>query len=135
MPNAPAPVRPTRSAIARAALLAAAWVPALTALVWFLPKFRPIFSRLDEKGELPVLTHYIMAASELIRSPWGLPAIVALAILILTDICVERGLRRSTVGHSLYRFWFGLMIACAPILFVLSLVAILLPGFKMSASA
>ena len=49
-------------------------------VIFFVPKFEPIFEKLKEKGELPALTTYLMAFSHFLQSRVGLIAI-ALAIV------------------------------------------------------
>ncbi len=40
-------------------------------VIFFVPKFEPIFAKLKEKGELPTLTMYLMDFSNFLRSPPG----------------------------------------------------------------
>jgi len=40
-------------------------------VIFFVPKFEPMFVRLKEKDELPVLTLYLMKFSHFLQSPWG----------------------------------------------------------------
>lgn len=47
-------------------------------VIFFVPKFKPIFSKLEEKGELPDLTSFLMWFSNFIRSGPGVMTILAL---------------------------------------------------------
>jgi type II secretory pathway component PulF len=82
------PVRRKWLTISRTAVLGIVWAPILGALVWFVPKFKPIFVKLHEKSELPFVTELVMTISDAIRSPFGLPALAALVVLLLADIGV-----------------------------------------------
>jgi general secretion pathway protein F/type IV pilus assembly protein PilC len=48
-------------------------------VIFFVPKFEPIFKKLEEKGELPALTRGLMGTSHFLQGPGGL-AVVVLAI-------------------------------------------------------
>src|SRR5215471_16308635 len=55
----------------------------LNVLVIFLvPRFEPIFQRLDEQGDLPTLTLFIMAASHSILSVRGLAILIGVIVTI-----------------------------------------------------
>jgi general secretion pathway protein F/type IV pilus assembly protein PilC len=41
-------------------------------VIFFVPKFKPVFSKLEEKGELPTLTTYLMGFSAFLRAPTGI---------------------------------------------------------------
>jgi general secretion pathway protein F/type IV pilus assembly protein PilC len=59
-------------ALAYPVFLAIAGFSVLTILViFFVPKFAPIFAKLKEKGELPALTTYLMGFSDFTRSTPG----------------------------------------------------------------
>lgn len=45
-------------------------------VIFFVPKFKPIFAKLEEQGELPVLTTYLMGFSGFLRSPMGAVAVI-----------------------------------------------------------
>ncbi len=51
-------------------------------VVFFIPKFEPIFEKLKEKGELPSLTMYLMSFSDFTRSPpgWILAFLIGLTL-------------------------------------------------------
>jgi general secretion pathway protein F/type IV pilus assembly protein PilC len=48
-------------------------------VIFFVPKFEPIFKKLEEKGELPALTKGLMGTSHFLQGPGGL-AVLALAV-------------------------------------------------------
>jgi general secretion pathway protein F/type IV pilus assembly protein PilC len=47
-------------------------------IIFFVPKFAKIFEKLKEKGELPVLTTYLMSFSEFLQSYWWLVGLLAI---------------------------------------------------------
>lgn len=51
-------------------------------LVFFVPKFGPMFDRLRQRGELPALTDWLLATSATLQSIW-LPLVIVLAIAIV----------------------------------------------------
>ena len=60
-------------ALAYPVVLAVAGFVVLNVLViFFVPKFKPIFSKLEEKGELPALTTFLMGFSDFIWTPQGI---------------------------------------------------------------
>ncbi len=74
-------------------LLAAGTLIVTAMLVWFVPKFAPIFARLEQLGELPWATVSLLAISNGIKL-WGLSALVALglgAIALSSWIRTDRG--------------------------------------------
>jgi len=48
-------------------------------LVFFVPSFAEQFARLDQRGQLPDLTKWLLAVSAAVNSWWGLVALVVLA--------------------------------------------------------
>jgi general secretion pathway protein F/type IV pilus assembly protein PilC len=52
-------------------------------IIFFVPQFEPVFAKLREKGELPVLTQGLMATSRFMQSYW-IPIVIVLALLFFT---------------------------------------------------
>jgi len=52
-------------------------------MIFFVPRFGKIFEKLKEKGELPVLTQYLMAFSEFLQGYWWLMIIGFIAAVFL----------------------------------------------------
>lgn len=62
-------------------------------IVFFVPKFAKLFDRLRERGELPILTEWLLWFSDTLRT-YGLPGIVLLvivAILLRAQLASDRG--------------------------------------------
>ena len=58
-------------ALAYPVFLACAGVGVLLVLfIFFIPKFKPIFAKLEEKGELPTLTRILMSGSTFMQGNW-----------------------------------------------------------------
>ena len=63
-------------------------------IVFFVPKFEALFSRLRAKGELPAVTDWLLWLSDNVTSKYGLLIAVALgglALLIKTQLSTESG--------------------------------------------
>jgi general secretion pathway protein F/type IV pilus assembly protein PilC len=60
-------------ALAYPAFLAVAGLAVLNILIiFFVPKFEKLFEKLKERGELPIITQYLMAFSHFLQSYWWL---------------------------------------------------------------
>jgi general secretion pathway protein F/type IV pilus assembly protein PilC len=59
-------------------------------VIFFVPKFEPIFAKLKEKGELPVLTTYLMAFSHFLQS-WA--GVITVAVVVACLIAFFRWTR------------------------------------------
>jgi general secretion pathway protein F/type IV pilus assembly protein PilC len=60
-------------------------------IIFFVPNFKPVFSKLEEKGELPVLTTYLMNFSAFVRSPTGILGVIAAIIGFVMFVRWTRG--------------------------------------------
>ncbi len=60
-------------------LLVAGGMIVTALLVWFVPKFAPIFKKLDEQGELPVATEILMGISGFLGE-YGIVAVIGLIV-------------------------------------------------------
>jgi general secretion pathway protein F len=63
-------------------------------MIFFVPKFAKIFEKLQEKGELPVLTIKLMAFSDFLRGYWWL-----VIITVITSITLFRRWKNSPSGR------------------------------------
>jgi hypothetical protein len=128
------PPRPALPALVRIALLCGAWLPFLGLLLFILPKFGPIFSRLAAKGELPALTSWLVAVERFNSAAFGLPILAFFAWLIVFDLGLAALVRDLRRGRLLYWGWFVAMILLALFACLLFVVAVNLPVFKMSST-
>lgn len=96
-------------------------------VVFFVPRFEPIFQKLDEKGELPALTQGLIGVSHLFQS--NLIAFLAVAVLagvmpffsprdFQALLPLDNGPRRNDVPGML-RALLVIVAACMPIVSVL----------------
>jgi general secretion pathway protein F len=89
-------------ALAYPIFLAVMGVTVLTVLIiFFVPKFESIFSRLEEKGELPFLTRALMGTSHFLGSVKGLGILAAAVVIIIAF----RRWGRSEAGRMLVDGW------------------------------
>jgi type II secretory pathway component PulF len=125
---------PALPAVARAVLLCGAWLPFVGLLLLLLPRYDPIFARLEEKGELPALTGWLYALGQLNAATFGLPIVGLFVLLVLADLAVARLGRDSRRGRRIYWVWFALMLLLAGLACVLFFVGVLAPVFKMGST-
>src|SRR5690606_36393028 len=65
-------------------------------IVFFVPKFEPLFARLRDRGELPVMTDWLLAFSRTLQD-WILLLAVAVAVVVFfirSQLQSEEGKRR-----------------------------------------
>jgi general secretion pathway protein F/type IV pilus assembly protein PilC len=83
-------------ALAYPVFLAIAGFTVLNVLViFFIPKFEPIFVKLKEKDELPTLTMYLMGFSNFLRSPEGWVSAGLVACGLVWFVAWTRGAGRT----------------------------------------
>ena len=86
----------TLGALAYPAFLASVGTVVLTVLmVFFVPKFEPLFANLRRKGQLPAMTEWLLAFSRMLQAYWwvGLLVIVVGLFALVRYISTERGRR------------------------------------------
>lgn len=106
----------TLGAVAYPAFLAVVGTIVVTVLVvFFVPRFSDLFAQLREKGELPLLTDWLLATSEWIRY-WGLPL---LAVLGVGGWQVRRWLQ-SDAGRWWHDRWIIRLPLAGPIILALA---------------
>ena len=66
-------------------------MPFFVLLILFLPRFIPIFTKLEEKGELPTTTLWLLWLNRLNAATFGLPTVAFLTLLLLADLGMARG--------------------------------------------
>lgn len=77
-------------------LMVAMFLVLVVMLVYFIPKFEPVFSRLSEQGELPWATTFLMTASSYTQSMWIVGVLLAATTtaLLLNWLKTESGRRK-----------------------------------------
>ncbi len=97
----------------------------LVYLAFFVPKFEELFARMQEQGELPSLTAFVLLLSR--HSLWLLPLGFALDAAVLH---VLGRLPRRPFWPVVA--WFTLVLIALAVLYVLTEIALLLPIQRMS---
>ncbi len=69
-------------------------------VIFFVPKFEPIFKKLEERGELPLITELLIGVSHLLQS-YGLWVLGGVVLLFL----MFRNWARSDAGHRTVDGW------------------------------
>jgi type II secretory pathway component PulF len=104
-------------------------------LLVIVPRFEPIFKTLEEKGELPQMTHWLMAFVRLNVASFYLPALLLALAMLAVDEAVVRILRRKAMGILWSWLWVvAVGFAAVPVMYLV-VSGLLLPVFKMSSTA
>src|SRR5262245_35265039 len=84
---------PFLSGATRAALLLVAWLPFVVSLLFYLPRFAPIYDNWDRLGqgqEPPWLATWLLLLARLNAGIFGLPILAFLLLLLLVDVVLAR---------------------------------------------
>jgi hypothetical protein len=118
--------------LVRAAVFAGAWAPALALVVLFVPRFSSLFGALDDRGELPRSTAWLMWFGQVNERLWYAPCLLLLVLLVAVDMAAAHFLQRSPWGRSVYWAWFALVIVLGLIAVNAVVVVLVLPVYMMS---
>lgn len=106
------PQRPPAAAVprwVRVLLYLSCWLPVLVDLGWLVPRFAPLFTRLEEKGELDPITQVPFALARFNRECWFLPLLSLVLVLVLVDEAVISVLRRRRLLSLCWTVFFALL--------------------------
>jgi hypothetical protein len=117
---------------ARAVVYGFLWLPVLVLVLVFVPRFESIFMTLEERGELPQTTQWLIAFVRLNAECFYLPVLLLSVALLAVDAVVVRYLRRSVRGHLWSWLWVAALALAAIPAVLLVVTGLLLPVFKMS---
>jgi hypothetical protein len=98
------------------------------------PRYEQIFKKLEEKGELSQLTHWLMAFDRLNAASFYLAALLLALAVLVVDEAVVRILRRKARGNLWPWLWVAAVALAAIPAVVLVVSGLLLPVFKMSST-
>jgi len=115
--------------LARAAIVAACWLPFVAAMMFSLPRFAPVFERLRELGALPTLTEWMLYFGQMNDALFGLPLLLLVPILLIADQGATKLARTEAWAATLYGYWLVAVVVCGIIAFLLFLAALLLPVY------
>jgi type II secretory pathway component PulF len=119
----------------RAVVFGGAWLPFFALTVFNLPQYDRIFTKLQEKGELPALTSTLMWFSRLSQASFGLSVLVCFALLMLVDVRIARlTARMGRRAGVFYGTWFAAVIVGGLLAVLVVIAALLLPVFKMGST-
>ena len=96
-------------------------------LAWFVPRFEGLFQRLQQRGELPPLTAFVLLLSR--HSYWLLPLGLAVDAAVLYAL---GRLPRKPWWPMIA--WFSLVLIAMAVLYALAILGLLLPVQRMSAT-
>ena len=130
LPDQRRPLGPKRWV--RAIVFGITWVPAFFVLVSRVPKFGPVFARLEDQQELPALTSWLMALARLNDSWFYLPTILLIVALVAVDRLMVRKLGSNEDAKRLLWLWLTLIGLGGLIAQILEALALVLPVFGMS---
>lgn len=125
---------PAMPAFARGVLLGGAWLPSFALVIFYLPRFAPIFAKLAEKGELPTLTIWCLTLARMNAAAFGLPMLTFLALIIFVDLGIAWATASRKRGTLLYWSWFAAVILAASVACLLIVIAMLAPVYRMSST-
>jgi type II secretory pathway component PulF len=117
----------------RAVVYCVAWLPFLSLVVFFVPRFEDLFSVLRERGEVPAITEWLLSFSSLNKTLFFFPCLLVLVLLFVADAGVA-GLLRYSRRKWLHWVWFVGVVAMGILAIAFVAMALLLPVLKMSAS-
>jgi type II secretory pathway component PulF len=110
----------------RCCVYVVAWLPPFGFLLCCIPRFGPVFQRLDEKGELPELTRWVWAFIRLNQDYYYLPAMLTLVTLFAIGELLIVGARNTW----LRRITWGTVVASVGILaWFINAKTLMLPAF------
>jgi hypothetical protein len=110
------------------------WLPVLVMVLVFAHRYEPIFKKLEEKGELPQVTQWLMAFDRVNVASFYLPALLLVLAVLVVDQVVVRFLRRKAGGNLWSWLWVAAVALAAIPAVVLVVSGLLLPVFKMSST-
>jgi hypothetical protein len=118
----------------RLLIYAALGVPSLVILLWVYPQFTPIFSRLEQKGELPLVPSWIMAFLRFNALGYYAPMFVIVVALLDLDVGLVVLFRNKQRWTFVPRIWFWAMVVFLVLLPVVLVYGLLAPVFIMSST-
>ena len=117
---------------ARLMLYSCTWLPVLAMFVVYTPRSQPLFIRLEECGELPQLTHWLMTFDRWNAAYFYVPSLLFAIDMLAIDALVVRYLRQRVRGEFLVRLWVTALALAAIPAAILVQLALLPPVFKMT---
>ena len=118
---------------ARALIYGVTWLPAIVLMVRVIPRFVPIFQKLDELGELPQPTKWLTAWVHVDTDCYHVPVVfLALALLAIDEWAVGL-LRRKPNGNLRSWLWVTVVGLAGIVAEFVIVVGLLAPVFTLPA--
>jgi hypothetical protein len=119
---------------ARAVIYGFTWLPVIVIVIGIVPRFESVFQKIQEKGELPRLTHWLMALVQMDAACLHLPIVLGAVALLIIDEAAVRVFRQRATGTIWAWLWLlGAFLAGLAALFVIG-VGLLLPVYKLGSA-
>jgi type II secretory pathway component PulF len=121
---------------ARLLIYSFAWLPVFFLLIGVVPRFDRIFRdfELNEKGELPLLTSWLMAFVHLDIACFHLPVVLVAITILAVDEAVMRWLRRRENGNTWSWRWIVCVGLAGFVAVFIIVLALLLPAISLTES-
>jgi len=103
-------------------------------VIAFVPRYEVIFKRLEEKGELPQLTGWLVAFVHLDAACFHLPVVLVAIALLAADEAAVRLLRRRARGNLWSWLWVVAVGLAGVVAQVVIVAGLLLPVFHMGST-
>lgn len=87
------------------AIYGAAWFPFFGLIAFYVPQFEYTLACLQRKGELPLVTGFLLWFSWFNWTTLWFPCLLGFALLLLLDRGVAYCLRNSQPRHLFYALW------------------------------
>jgi len=110
------------------------WVPTLALVLLVVVQFKPIFEKLEKKGDLPTLIAFLMSFVRINDSAFFLPVLALMLGSLILDALVVALLRKSQKADSLVDNWVAAVCCLSMVAAVVVVIGMVLPVFKISAA-
>src|SRR5262249_10189715 len=100
---------------ARITIYCSSWLPVFVMFVLDARRFKPIFVKLEDRGVLPQVTHWLMTFEKLNAAYFYVPTLLFAIAMLAIDALVVCYLRPRARGNNLCRLWVtALALAAIP---------------------
>jgi hypothetical protein len=109
-----------------------AWLPVLAGTILFVPRFQPVWSKLEDKGErLPLASNLLVSFSRYDQASYHFLSLLVLVGLLSLDEGMLQLLRLFRRGSAWVWVWFAFVLFGGLYTFSMILYALVLPIIKL----